>query len=381
MNEVDPVPKTSHQLRQAILVGLGMMLVLVPLYFSPAMSDYHTPKYILVQVFTTILGCTLLISMVLDGEVYILDHPIYYTMLAFLAANFISLFQAANIYQGLYSLWIQTCFFLVAILCFHCITDRQQVHRLVGLMIAAGGVVALIGLLQHNDVYHFYHRWNIAASTIGNVNFVAEYYNVVYPISLVMLLIVKRAWVWSLLLTACFAMTCHLIVMGSRGGWLGVLIAGGVIGGTELVRRYHIGRRALDTVVVGVLGLLLGWPVMTSVAASLPVAQGQTLAQLSNTYWGQVVSRSADALVMGDRSTRQRVLLWEDTFRLIMDRPMLGVGTGNYEFSIPKFLGSGSHELKSQMENESTTINESIAKKKIASIPCRPFRRHIRSIS
>ena len=56
---------TSNRLQQAILVGLGMMLVLVPLYFSPSMSDYHTPKFILVQVFATILGCLLLISMVL----------------------------------------------------------------------------------------------------------------------------------------------------------------------------------------------------------------------------------------------------------------------------------------------------------------------------
>jgi Flp pilus assembly protein TadD/O-antigen ligase len=352
MNEAESIPDISQTLRKAILAGLGMMLVLVPLYFSPAMSDYHTPKYILVQVFATILGCLLLVSMVLDGEVYILDHPIYYTMLAFLAANFISLFQAANIYQGLYSLWIQTCFFLVAILCFHCITNRQQVHVLVGVMIAAGGVVALIGLLQHNGVYHFYHRWNISASTIGNVNFVAEYYNVVYPISLVMLLVVKRAWVWSLLLAACFGMTCHLVVMGSRGGWLGVVIAASVIVGTELVRRYRIGRRALDAVVIGLLTLLLAWPVMTSVASSLPVTEEQTLAELSNTYWDRVVSRSSDALVLGDRSTRQRVMLWEDTFRLIMDRPMLGVGTGNYEFNIPKYLGPNSLELKHKMESE-----------------------------
>lgn len=343
----------SQVLRQAILVGLGAMLVLVPLYFSPSMSDYHTPKFILVQVFATILGCLLLVSMVLDGEVYILDHPIYYTMLAFLAANFISLFQAHNIYQGLYSLWILTCFFLLAILCFHCIRDRQQVHVLAGVMTATGGVVALIGLLQHNGVYHFYHRWNIPASTIGNVNFVAEYYNVVYPISLVLLLIVKRAWLWALLLAACFMMTCHLIVMGSRGGWLGVLIAASVIGGASLVRRYHIRRRALDTVLIGGLCALLCWPILTNVASSLPVSEKQTLSGLTRTYWQLVSKRSTDALQLRDDSTRQRVLLWEDTFRLIVDRPILGVGTGNFAFNIQKYLSPQSIELKSRMEAKS----------------------------
>ncbi len=343
---------TSEILRRGILIGIGAMLILVPLYFSPSMSDYHTPKFILVQVFATILGALLLISMVFDGEVYILDHPIYYTMLAFLAANFISLFQAHNIYQGLYHLWIQACFFTVAILCFHCVRSRAQVRVLAGMMIGAGGIVALVGLLQHNGVYHFYYRWNIAASTIGNVNFIAEYYNVVYPISLVMLLIVKRAWLWCLLLSACFMMTCHLIVMGSRGGWLGVVIAAGVIGGAELIRRYHIRRRALDALMVGALSVLLIWPILTSVASGLPVTKEHTLAGLSRSYWELVSKRSADALALRDDSTRQRVLLWEDTLSMIAGNPLLGVGAGNYEFSIQPHLGLESLTLKAKLEEQ-----------------------------
>ncbi len=50
MSQVQQIQSTSHTLRQAILFGLGAMLVLVPLYFSPSMSDYHTPKFILVQM-------------------------------------------------------------------------------------------------------------------------------------------------------------------------------------------------------------------------------------------------------------------------------------------------------------------------------------------
>jgi len=347
-----PAADTSSRIRQGILWGLGAMLVLVPLYFSPSMSDYHTPKFILVQVFATTLGCLLLISMVLDGEVYILDHPIYYTILAFLAANFGSLFQAANIFQGLYSVWIQICYFLVAILCFHCIRDRRQVRSLVGVMVAAGGAVALIGLIQHNAIFHFYHKWNIAASTIGNVNFVAEYYNVVYPVSLVMLLIVRRPILWSLLLLACFAMTCHLIVMGSRGGWLGVVIAGVVIGGAEVVRRFQIRRRAIDGLVAGLLCVLLAWPVMAGVASSIPLANGSTLTGLGETYWDVVVSRSTDAMAVRDRSTKQRILLWWDTLGLIGDRPLLGVGTGNYAYNIQKHLSQESLTLKQEMESE-----------------------------
>jgi len=344
---------TSIRLRQSILIGLGAMLVLVPLYFSPSMSDYHTPKFILIQVSATVLGCLLLISMVLDGEVYILDHPIYYTMLAFLAANFISLFQAHNIYQGLYALWIQACFFILAILCFHCIRKRSHVHILSGVMTATGCAVAVVGLMQHNDLFHFYHRWRISASTIGNVNFVAEYYNVVYPISLVLLLVVRRAWLWFLVMIACFLMTCHLIVMGSRGGWLGALITIAVIGGAALAKRYTIRRRVVDVFLVGSLCTLLGWPILSSVASGMQVGGGQTLSRLAGSYWDLAASRSGDALAIRDISTRQRVLLWGDTFRLIFDRPVLGVGTGNFEFNIPNYLSRASLEIKTGMERDS----------------------------
>jgi tetratricopeptide (TPR) repeat protein len=355
VSETHPVRDVSDILRQAILIGLGVLLVAVPLYFSPSMSDYHTPKFILVQVCATVLGCLLLISMVLDGEVYILDHPIYYTMLAFLAVNFVSLFQAHNIYQGLYALWIQACFFLISILCFHCIRDRKQIHLLAGVMTATGCVVALIGLMQHNDVFHFYHKWRISASTIGNVNFVAEYYNVVYPIALVLLLIVRRTWLWFLVLIACFLMTCHLIVMGSRGGWLGALIAVSVIGGAALARRYSIRRRVVDVLMVAMISVLLTWPILSSVASGLYVGDGKTLSGLASDYWDLVAKRSGDALALRDVSTRQRVLLWGDTIQLILDRPILGVGTGNYAFNIPDYLSRESLEIKLKMERGGNT--------------------------
>jgi tetratricopeptide (TPR) repeat protein len=43
-------------------------------------------------------------------------------------------------------------------------------------------------------------------------------------------------------------------------------------------------------------------------------------------------------------------LLWEDTLRLIFERPLVGVGVGNFEYNIPHHMGRETLEVKMRME-------------------------------
>ena len=76
---------------------LSALLLGVTLVYLPSLSDYSTPKSVLFLILTSVLAAGLLTRMVLQGEVYVVDTPVYYTILAFLAVNFISLFLNANI--------------------------------------------------------------------------------------------------------------------------------------------------------------------------------------------------------------------------------------------------------------------------------------------
>ncbi len=328
------------------------MMLLVPLYFSPLFHDYEIPKIVIFQTITIFLAALGLVGMSLDGEISILDTSLYYTFLGFLAVHFISLYQAANIFQGLDLLFRYLCYFLLPVLVFHTVRSDRGLLQLAGVMAFTGSIVAAIGLLQHNGIYSFYARWNIPISTIGNVNFVAEYYNVVFPVSLTLLFIPRSIWLRSGALLSCFLMSCHLVVLGSRGGWLGASVALAIIGCVVSMRHFRISKKLLDTVVVAVVILGLGWPVAASLLSDIPIGSDRTLGHLSGDYWDKTVTRTEDALKLKDDSSQQRVLLWEDTLRLILDRPLVGVGVGNFEYHIPAYTSRKSLEVKMRMEEQ-----------------------------
>ena len=341
---------TGEHLRQMMIWGFQALVLAVPLVFTSAIQEYSTPKIVVAEIMAIVLAIFWLLSMVLDGEVMIVDSPLYYTFLGLLAASFISLFLAFNIFQGLDVLFRQACFFLLAVLVFHNVQTPEQMERLVGTMVLTGGIVAVIGLLQHNGIYSFGAPWNLPISTIGNVNFTAQYYNVVFPLAVAMLFVVRRLWAQVGVGAACFLMSCHLVVLGSRGGWLGASVALVLLVGIALLRHFQIGRRLVDAVIIFVVVVGLGWPVLTGMVGSIRIGADRNVNHLVNEYWGSMTRRVENAIRLEDDSSLQRVSLWEDTVRLIFDRPLLGVGIGNYEYSIPRFMSRESLEVKKRRE-------------------------------
>jgi tetratricopeptide (TPR) repeat protein/O-antigen ligase len=343
---------TGAWFRRGILLGLQALIVLVPLVFSSVFNEYGTPKMVLAQVIGVGMAVCWLSSMVVDGEVSLIDTPLNYTFMAFLAVQFISLFLAYNAHEGIETLFGYLSFFLIASLIFYIVQDAEEMHRLCILMVWTATVVALIGLLQHNGIYHFGAPWNLPISTIGNVNFTAQYYNVVFPIALALLFMPHRFWVQVSIGAGVFLMACHLVVLGSRGGWLGALVATATLIIAALSRHDQVGRRLLDTTVMAVVLVGLGWPVVTGMMSGIQVGEGRNLGQLMDSYQTRVLQRVESAILLEDDSTLQRVNLWQDTARMIWDKPLLGVGMGNFAYNVPLHMSRESLQIKKRREQQ-----------------------------
>ena len=351
--QAETISHAGRRCRQAVLACLVTMVLLAPLCFTTLFLDYSTPKLMIVETFTVLAAVLWIVGMARDGEIFLIDTSLHYTLLGFLAVNFISLFQAYNTSQGLDTLFEYFCYLTLAVVVFHTVHERRHFLLLAGTMVLAGGVVAVIGLLQYNDVASFSARWSLPISTIGNVNFVAEYYDVVFPISLAMFFLSRNSWLRLGVLLSCFCMACHLLVLGSRGGWLGAAVAVFVLGGVALLRHFQVGRRIVDATFATIVILGLGWPVMGGLLSGIHLGPERNLGTVADDYWQRVVSRTGDALRLQDHSSQQRVNLWEDTLRLIFDRPLVGVGVGNFEYNIPKYMSRQSLQVKAKMEGTS----------------------------
>ncbi len=341
---------TGARLRLMVVRGFQVLVLVVPLIFSSAIQDYGTPKLIFAEVLIIILAILWLLSMVLDGEVSIVDTPLYYAFLGLLAIGFISLFLAHNIFQGLDILFRQACFFALAVLVFHTVKTRDQIEKITGTMVLTGGIVAIIGLSQHNGIYGFGYPDRMPVSTIGNVNFIAQYYNVVFPIAVAMLFVARGLRARVGIGAACFLMTCHLVVLGSRGGWIGAVAALSLLAGMAWMRHFQAERRLVDFAIPLAIIAGLGWAVHAGGGDARAPGRDRHVGYLVDKYWDKMADRVEDAIQLEDNSSLQRVNLWRDTVRLIFDRPFLGVGLGNYEFSIPRFMSRESLAVKQRME-------------------------------
>ena len=336
-------------LQYAVLGSLLLAVVVVPLYFSPLFQDYNLPKQVLLEVLVVLAAVLWVLRMAVGGEISVIRSPLYATVLVFLGVNLVSLLWAGNRAQGLTVIFQYACWFLIPVVVFHGVRSAAHLRLLAGAMAFTGGVVALIGLLQYNGIYSLYTRDTYPVSTIGNVTFVAEYYDVVFPITLSLVFLFRNIWLRLAALAVCVLVGAHLVVMGSRGGWLGAAVALSIFLGVWLIRRLRIGYRLLYVAVIWIAAVA-GWAVLDDVTSAVWVGPGEDVGDLAGDRWARMAGRMEKALNVEDDASLQRVYLWQDTFRMASDRFLIGVGAGNFEYAIPRYASRQALEVKTRLE-------------------------------
>ncbi len=225
--------------------------------------------------------------------------------------------------------------------------------RLVAALLAGQLVTAVIGIRQLYGDASALARWsdpNSVAqgtiriySTLDNPNLLAGYLLPILPLAVVALLRWRR---WS---SRLFALTCllcgsaALLLTYSRGGWLGLLAAAGLLGlllALRATRRWPpLWRRLFP------LLLLLG-------AALLVVMAITQLEPLRVRMLSLVAGRE-------DSSNNFRINVWIAAMAMVRDRPWLGIGPGNDAFNLiyplyqqPKFNALSAYSIPLELAVE-----------------------------
>lgn len=298
-------------------VLLSAILIAVPLAYWPDLKDYTLGPKLLVWQIPLLL---LLSSRTISGAT-LPRHPIITMALGYLLINALSIFWSTDPVLGLLELSkIATG---VIFLCVVATMPSGLVPSLIKVLVSTGLFVAIVGILQHLNLF----PWHIPSagmpsSTLGFRNIAAMLAIQTLPFAIWLVWVErKKPWLWA---TCVSLLSAFLIHTKTRGAWVGLLAA---FAFTAVMNRREIlgflrGHRTLVAALA--MGLLIGL-----LPSHLDKIGPQSIDEKKTTVSEALVS------ILTPGGDRGRVKLWERTLTMISANPFLGVGLGNWATEYP----------------------------------------------
>lgn len=258
-----------------------------------------------------------------------------------------------SITLGLQQLARWAAAWLAFVLTLGTITDRRRAWGLIGVLLLAPFVAALIGIGQFvtasgpPSFLILGGRFARAAATFGKPNPFGGYLNMAWPLALVLAcyFFLGRRFVLSksgrqavpksfrgFMLAALFAICTAVLLLGlfasySRGGWIGAIVA-------LLGMAWLAGRRTAVVASTGLMLVLLAG-LLGAFSALPPVVAGRLETIIDNVR----IFDAAKATVTAENfAVVERMAHWQAAWRMWQAHPLLGIGPGNFNLAYPTFF-------------------------------------------
>lgn len=269
--------------------------------------------------------------------------PVVLCSVGYLLATGLSLFFAVNFSAGLSSLFRTLAGLVILLVAVTALSlQRGWPCYIVKFAVLAGVVSFSLGLQDAFSVLNepsITFRWQLSQGSNGlmsNINLYASFLLLLLPFSLAAVVVLRRWWRWSALLV-CAALLLMIAYIQTRAVYLG-LAAGALVVSLAMLR---FGQK---------LGVARWLPWMLS--ALLAVAMVGTVV-FAATQEENVVARRLKSIVAPAtiHDSGGRGVVWLATLRMAADRPLLGVGAGNFTVHLHDYLNFDDPEFSSLPPN------------------------------
>ena len=339
-----------------------IVVLVVPFVFVEGLHDYvELPRGALIQLAALLLLLVWLMGAFSQKELKIMRTPFDLPLLGFVLWAGLSLLWAPNFYVG-FEIWIQWSACLVFFfLTVNLIQSERAVRQLLGSVLLAGTLVAVLGIFQYLLDVKWVPQIVPPAATFANRNMAAPMMVMALPLAAAFFLQSRKRIHVLLTVIALGVLSLFLFYGSTRSAWLAVTLEFLFL--TILLARDYlrwkqtplmgVGKKkalALCAVLVFVLINLtpsgFQWQVGTAVdriqevwprleSQPRPVANN---AQVSVEDPSQAQSVEATAPRRDSLSVRFR--LWQNTLQMGKEHFMRGVGVGNFRIVYPHYTQS-----------------------------------------
>ncbi len=326
---------------------LGLLLIAFAIPFGPLLPlPIGSAAADITELLVLLVAAAWLAQEVVRRAIVIPQPPLLLPALLLLGAYLASLPGAWSLQDGLIEMakWIEG---LIVYLAVAALLPRHRVPWLLGALILAGVVEALLGLYQFvraigPEPFQVLGRFVRAYGTFRQPNPFGGYMGLTAPIALSLAWwATGKAWrQWrtperwrSLALSMGLSAAAGLITLGlvaswSRGAWLGFAAAMAAIVAAR-------GRRATVAVSLTVLVILAVAMASGYAGDQITAALVGRLAGLEG-YAGFTDPRTVE-ITDANFATVQRLAQWWAAWGMFNDHPWLGVGIGNYAVAYPAY--------------------------------------------
>ncbi len=346
----------------------------VILYFGLAFTTYSLPKIVMIQVLVLFMMGFWFLGMTLSGEISIKRSHLLFPILIYFFFSILSLTWAVSASGGLSLIWRVFSYILLYFIIVNHFSEKE-LYSWAFVLVLAGALMSSYGILQYFGIEPFLKNYDfiprVPLSTLGHRNQVAQFLIIVIPLSTIFSLLshhwVKRAF----FLLSTFIMGYHLILTKCRGAWVGFLLSLLILSSLSVykaLKNWKQGRIRKTTS----FSLLFGFPLAFFIflfsltlylrdlpekglqshsieypkieeGVPIPIASGglqikSNGVHLMNPQW---LNSFFYRLGMMDEekglSARARLYIYLNTFRMIRDHPLRGVGFGNFKYIYPRY--------------------------------------------
>ncbi len=324
VEEKKPPSRHLPLINRIMEIGIILIAVGTPLLFSIwSKNNFLLVKETYAESILIILFGIYLIKVVEDEKFNIVKSDLWYPLLAFMGACFISLFHSISLYLSLLDLADFLSYFFILFLTVNFIRTYTQRNHIFWALLAVCFISSTYAVCQfYNIEFKFWARQggrgNIF-STFGNPNRYAGFVGGVLPVMMGYFLVMKGVRKYILALVIPLSYTGMMMTF-TRGALLGLFVALWTMLFTVF---YFIGRDFFKKYFKRIFYLVFILAVITVIfSTENPI----NISHLT------VAQRAASAARGQEVSVRQRLMIWQISLLMAKDHPIIGHGVGTYKY-------------------------------------------------
>lgn len=303
-----------------------ILIVLAPLvtpigYNGAMMPDLYRGAYF--QIGVLFLAVLWFFQQINLKKIQIIYDLVGILILAFLIWATLSLLWADDHFEALKLLTIWWCAGLLYFLVIQIFKDKQSIYRLLLGIVVSGLLIALLGISQHLFDLDWISQTKAPGATFGNRNMAVHFLVMVIPLSIGLLFCSENKIQQVIIGAAFFFMMLYFFYAASRAGFLSVFAE--IVLFSLFILKYRKNKWNKQYIA------------LVAIAMAIPL----TIASFSPRSIDMVDRISSIfAQTSTDHQRNNRISMWFNTYPMIKDNPVLGVGAGNWRIYYPHYLDS-----------------------------------------